>query len=246
MLGTRLFVPVNCDAIIQQHSGSWVDEAPFLLWEIGPRLVIEHWMDILYKSNDTMTLWLESPDEPLTSFVTGIFPLCRRAQVQNGVPKEPTVACTFLDTDGRITIRRGHALTSCLPDQPASRTWFALVKRWLLELQSKGTPIPELEKMIAPGVFIGHHCRISKHTQFIAPCWVGSGATISGATIGPNAVIGENAVISPGARIVESYVMSGTFVDANAELTGMVAGPRRILDHATGSGVSALENSASF
>ena len=43
-----------CDAIIPNQAALWVDDRPFLLWEIGPRRVIEHWMDTLFRSNATL------------------------------------------------------------------------------------------------------------------------------------------------------------------------------------------------
>ena len=75
---------------------------------------------------------------------------------------------------------------------------------------------------------------ISKDTTFLPPCWVGTGSTISGATIGPNTVVGENCVIASGVRIEDSYVLSNTFIPSNAQLSGVVAGVGGILTHATG------------
>ncbi|WP_461783465.1 hypothetical protein [Prosthecobacter sp.] len=223
-----------CDAIIPNQPALWVDDLPFLLWEIGPRRVIEHWMDTLFRSNATLRIWLEQPDDMLYSFVCETFPLNRRAQVFSGTPSSRPEACTFLDSKGGIVIRRGPQITPYLPRQAVTRTWFAMVRQWLNDLVANGSQSPELEQQIAPGVFIGHHCSISKDTTFLPPCWVGTGSTISGATIGPNTVVGENCVIASGVRIEESYVLSNTFIPSNAQLSGVVAGVGGILTHATG------------
>jgi hypothetical protein len=223
-----------CDAIIPNQPAPWVDDRPFLLWEIGPRRVIEHWMDALFRSNATLRIWLEQPDEMLYAFVCETFPLNRRAQVFSGTPSSRPEACTFLDSKGGIVIRRGPQLTPYLPRQAATRTWFAMSRHWLTDLAANGSQSPELEQQIAPGVFIGHHCSISKDTKLLPPCWIGTGSTISGATIGPHTVVGENCVIAGGAQVVESYVLSDTFVPASAQWSGVVAGPGGILSHATG------------
>lgn len=204
---------------------SWVDDTPFLLWEIGHRVLVEHWMEHLFRSNAELNIWLEVPDERLFNFVSETFPLNRRVQVQLGAPKSRPEACTFFDAKGSIVVRRGPQLTSCLPRQSAIKTWFAIVKRWLAELQASGTQVPELETQVSPGVFVGHHCSISRDTELIAPCWVGRGVTICGSRVGPNAVVGENSVITRGTRITESYVLSNTVVGPDLALNGLVAGP---------------------
>ena len=224
-----------CDAIIPSQPALWLEDKSFLLWEIGQRCVIEHWMDSLFRSNATLRLWLEEPDELLFSFVSETFPLNRRVLVQTGAPSSRPEACTFLDSKGGIIIRRGPQLTPYLPRQAPARTWFAMVRNWLLELQTQGSQVPELESQISPGVFVGHHCSISKGTTFLAPCWVGSGSTIVGATIGPYAAVGENCVITRGARIAETYLLRDTYVAPGMQMTGVAAGPTGIIAHATGS-----------
>ena len=225
---------MKCEAVIPYQPTAWVADTPFLLWEIGQRLLIEHWLENLFRSNAELNIWLEAPDEALFTFVCDTFPLNRHVQVQVGAPKSPPEACVFFDANGNSIIRRGPRLTSYLPRQAATKTWFAIVKRWLAELHTTGTQVPELEKQIAPGVFVGHHCIISPDTKFIAPCWVGSGATIRGASIGPNVVIGEGAVVTRGATLTESYVLRHSVVGPDLQLNGIVVGPHRSLVIATG------------
>lgn len=226
---------MNADAILYDHPAVLLHGESFFLWEIGQRRVIDHWMDHLFRSNVSLTLWLKKNDEPLMAYVSDTFPLCKRAAVNAGLPEAATDACTFVDAEGSIQLQRGSALVSCLPpDQPVTKTWFAMVKKWLLELQKFGTQLPELETQIAPGVIVGHHCSISKDTVLNAPCWIGSGCTISGATIGPNAVIGEDCVIAPGAHVTESYVLSRGYVRPNTKLDGVIFSDRKSFDHATG------------
>ena len=225
---------MKCDAIIPAQTARWADNVPFLLWEVGQRVLVEHWMNVLFRCNAELRLWMEEPDEQLFAFICDTFPLNRRVQIEVGAPRSRPEACTFFDAKGNILMRRGPQLTPCLPRQSALVTWFEMVKRWLEELQTSGSQVPELETQIAPGVFVGHHCEISKHTQFIAPCWVGSGATVRGAVVGPYAVIGEDAVVAAGVLISESYVLSRSFVGADAVMRGQVAGPLGRLEISSG------------
>lgn len=225
---------MNADAILHAQPSALLNHEPFFLWEIGQRRVIEHWMEHLFRSNATLTLWLENNDDALAAYVRDTFPTCKRAEVKTGLPEAATDACTFVNAEGAIQLQRGTAIVPCLPDQPVTKTWFAMVRRWLLDLQKLGTQLPELETQIAPGVIIGHHCSISKDTVFNAPCWIGSGSTISGATIGPNTVIGEECVIAAGTHITESYVLSRSFIRPNTRLEGVVATSKTFVDHATG------------
>ena len=221
-------------AIIDRLPHQWVDDTPFLLWEIGMKTVLEHWVDTLYDTNDRLVLWLDEIDSRLLNFANETFPLCRNVTVRIGVPETGVEGHTFLDTSGNIVRQPGARLTNYLPQQPAPATWFSLVRNWLETLRTKGSVTPEIERETQPGIFFGHHCRISPEAEFTAPCWIGSGATIGAAHIGPYAVVGEDAIVSSTTRVAESYVLRNTFVGEHLALDGVVAGGGQLLDHRTG------------
>ncbi len=226
---------MRCDALVHRHPHHWVDEAPFLLWEIGSQTVLDHWVDFLYESNSRIVLWLEEVDSRILTFVNETFPLSRNTTIRIGLPTAAAECCTFLDASGDILIRRGEELRNYLPpNEPASRVWFEMVKKWLGRLQENGTNAPEIEEEIRPGVFVGHHCHISHDSELVGPCWIGSYSTITGAKIGPHAVVGENCLISPGCRITNSYVLKHTFLGEHLMLDGLVAGRTGILHHHSG------------
>ena len=226
---------MRCDALVHGHPHNWIDEAPFLLWEIGSKTVIEHWVDVLYESNSRMVLWMEEVDSRILTFVNETFPLCQNTTIRIGRPAAAKECCTFLDNDGAFIAQRGKELRNYLPpNEPASRIWFKVVKNWLTGLQEKGSNAPEIDEEVSPGVFVGHHCRISRDTELVPPCWIGSYSTISRARIGPCSVIGENCIISPGTRIAESYILKNTFLGENLTLEGLVAGINGILHHHSG------------
>ena len=224
---------MRCASLIDRQPHPWVDDQPFLLWEIGMKTILEHWADHLYETNHRMILWLDEIDSRVLNFVNGTFPLYRNVTIRIGVPEGAMECCTFIDADGNIVLRPGAELMRYLPAQPASRTWFRLVGKWLGNLRDKGSAVPELEREIQPGVFVGHHCRIAHGTEFIAPCWIGSGSEISAARIGPGAVIGENSIVSHGTTVADSYVLRNTFVGRHLTLGGVVAGNGKLLDHQT-------------
>lgn len=223
-----------CDALIPNQPCQWVEDRPFLLWDVGPRNVLEHWMAALFRMNATLRLWLEEPDEEVYDFVCSTFPLSRRVQADTGPPAPGAEACVFLDCSGQLITRRGSRLTSCLPRQPVSRTWFAMVRRWLDDMQTAGSQTPELERCVAPGVHVGHHCDISPDTTLIAPCWIGSRCTIRGATLGPYTVVSDDCVIARGAQVAHTYLTAGAIVPPRARMTGLAAGPGGVIAHATG------------
>lgn len=224
---------MRCASLIDRQPHLWVDDSPFLLWEIGMKNTLEHWSDQLYETNHRMVLWLDEIDSRVLNFVSGSYPLCRNVTIRIGVPQGVMECCTFIDPEGNIVLKPGSELIRYLPDQPAARTWFRLARKWLDRLREKGSTTPELEREIKPGVFVGHHCRISPTTEFTAPCWIGSGAEISGARIGPYAFVGENAIVSRGTAVMESYVLRDTFVGEHLTLGGVVVGNGKLLDHQT-------------
>lgn len=232
---------MRCHAIIDRLPHQWVDDSPFLLWEIGMKTVLEHWADSLYESNDRLVLWLEEIDSRLLNFANETFPLCRNVIVRIGVPDPGIEWGTYIDASGTIVRQPGPVATNYLPPQPAPATWFNLVRNWLERLRTKGSMTPELEREIQPGVFIGHHCRISPKAELIAPCWVGSGSTVEAARIGPHAVIGEGAIVSRRTRVANSYVLRDTFIGEHLSLDGVVAGESQLLDHRTGVAATILD-----
>lgn len=222
------------DAFLLAQPNQRINGQPFFLWEIGQRLVIDHWMDHLFRSNATLSLWQEQPDPALRRHVEGIFPLCLRAEVHDQLATSVREICCHLTPDGQIKLQRGSEPIPCLPDQPITRSWFAMVQRWLGEFQRFGTQLPELETQISPGVIIGHHCKIAKHTVFHAPCWIGSGCTIEAAEIGPNTAIGENCSVAAGSEVRNSYLLSHTHLGPNLRLDGVIASPGQWFDHQSG------------
>jgi acetyltransferase-like isoleucine patch superfamily enzyme len=212
----------------------WVDDTPFLLWEIGMKTVVEHWADTLYATNQRMILWLEEVDPRVITFVNEMFPLCRNVTIRIGVPTGDAESCTYIDSGGQVVITPGAPLTKYLPDQPAVTTWFNMVNLWLSRLANLGSGTPELESEIRPGVFVGHHSRISPKAELVGPCWIGAGSTVGAARIGPNAIVGEGCVISAGAAIAESYVLRDTFIGEGLSLHELVAGHGNFLHHRRG------------
>ena len=226
---------MKCDALIHGQPDNWLEETPFLLWEIGGKTVIEHWVDVLYESNIRMVLWLEEVDARILTFVNGTFPLSRNTAIRIGLPEMAPGVCTYLDEDGKIVTKPVEKLRSYLPPgEVTSRIWFKMVRNWLADLQKKGSNAPELDEEIQPGVFVGHHCKISRRAELIPPCWIGSSSTIGDAQIGPFAIIAENCFISSGTRVTESYVLRNTFLGERLTLDGLVAGRNGILRHRTG------------
>ena len=225
---------MRCHAIIDQATHRWVNDTPFLLWEVGMKTVLDHWADTLYARNDRMILWLEEIDSRVLNFANETYPLCRNVTIRIGVPEHGIECCTFLDAQGNIVFRPGVALSNYLPAQAAPTTWFNLVRRWLENLSVSSSITPELEEEIRPGVFVGHHCRIAPDARLHAPCWIGSGATIGAAEIGPYAVVGEGSVVARRTSVVESYVLRDTYVGEHLTLAGVAAGNDQLLDHRSG------------
>lgn len=234
---------MRCASIIDRQPHHWVDDQPFLLWEIGMKTILEHWADQLYETNHRLVLWLDEIDSRVLNFVSGTFPLYQNVTIRIGVPTGAVECCTFIDDEGNIVVRPGTELTRYLPSRPAAATWFKMVKRWLDSLKAKGSVAPELEREIQPGVFVGHHCRIASDTEFIGPCWIGSGCEITGARIGPYTVVGDNAIVCRGTTLVETYILRDTFVGENLALSGVIVGNEKLLDYHTGVRTSIYDRS---
>lgn len=227
---------MNCDTIVHRHPARWVEESvPLLLWELGPHTVVQHWVNVLFDSKGKLILWLEEADPLLVAFLNATFPLSERSEVRLGPP--PGIAgdaSTCIEESGKISIRLGEVARRYIPDQDPLKTWFSMLKKWLLDLQNKGSAAPEIERELQPGVFVSDHCWVSPQAVFHPPCWIGSRTDIGHCVIGPNATVGANCIVAHGARIAESSVLSNTYIGAGFVLDGLVAGNNRVIQHQTG------------
>lgn len=234
---------MNYEAVISCTPVPWPGGHSFLLQEVGPKKVIEHWSDALTEASHSLTLCMKEPDHALLDYISSSFPLSKRVSIRLNVPSEAAEGCSYFENDGSIKIRSGETLQPFLPASNPAEVWFRVVKRWLEELETKGSSLPEIETQPTPGVVVGHHCRISPDTQLIPPCWIGNRATLRSCTIGPFAAVGEKSIVSQKTRITNSYVKGGTFVGEGLCLDGLVVGGKRILEHSTGRAAQIIDPS---
>ncbi len=77
----------------------------------------------------------------------------------------------------------------------------------------------------AGAVVVAPDAKIDEGVTIEGPCFIGSGVTIKrGATVGPYSVIGAHSHLAEGAVVTGAILWPNTWVDAEARLTGTLAG----------------------
>ncbi len=122
-----------------------------------------------------------------------------------------------------------------LPDAPLFESYagfFQALQRWqtLAHQHRVGT------REIAPGIWVGLHCKIDASARLIAPCWLGENVWVrANATVGANAIVEDSALVDHNAEAVRSWIGPWTYVGGFTHVNQSLAWGDGLLNHATGS-----------
>ena len=204
---------------------------PFVLWPVGPKPLLAHWMDEAVRRNVAEVVII-AHDRPhlVRAALAGGHYWSRAVRVLSQRRADTPADCVRLEG---------------LPGQPplpAVATPAALLGRWL-ELQhawlaSRQSGDISIDRHLPPGAWIGPLARVSPRARLIAPCWVGARAQIgANAVIGPNTLVGERSVVDDGAIVREAAVLAESYVGPKVNLHRMIAAGAVLLDAARGTRV---------
>jgi hypothetical protein len=204
---------------------------PFVLWPVGPKPLLAHWMDEAVRRNVAEVVII-APDRPhlVRAALAGGHYWSRAVRVLPQRGAEAPADCARLDG---------------LPGQPSLppvATPAALLARWL-ELQhawlnSRHSGEISIDRHLPPGAWIGPLAQVHPKARLIAPCWVGARALIgAGVVLGPNALVGERSVVDDGAIVREAAVLAESYVGPRVNLHRMIAAGAVLLDAARGTRV---------
>lgn len=205
---------------------------PFVLWPVGPKPLLAHWMDEAVRRNvvEVVVIAADRPHLVRAALAGGHY-WSRAVRVLPVRPPETPADCQRADT---------------LPDGPAPGPigtpgellahWLALQHAWLAGRKAKEVSVDRLQP---PGAWIGPHTRVHAKARLLAPCWIGARAEIgAGAVIGPNALVGERSVVEAGAIVREAAVLAESYVGPKVNLHRMIAAGGLLLDAARGTRVA--------
>jgi hypothetical protein len=205
---------------------------PFVLWPIGPKPLLAHWMDEAVRRNVAEVVII-APDRPhlVRAALAGGHYWSRAVRVLPQRVDDAPAACVRLDT---------------LPGMPlpaAVDTPVTLLARWLelqfVWLSSRQSGEISIDRFLPPGTWIGPLAQVHPKARLIAPCWIGARARVgAGANVGPNALIGERSVVDDGALVRDAAVLAESYVGPKVNLHRMIAAGAVLLDAARGTRVT--------
>jgi len=204
---------------------------PFVLWPVGPKPLLAHWMDEAVRRNVAEVV-IVAPDRPhlVRAALAGGHYWSRAVCVlpQRGAEAPAGIEC--LD-------RLPGQPAAVVVDTPAAllARWFELQQAWLASRQSGEISI---DRHLPPGAWIGPLALVHPKARLIAPCWIGARAQVgAGAVIGPNALVGERSIVDDGAIVREAAVLAESYVGPKVNLHRMIAAGAVLLDAARGTRV---------
>jgi len=205
--------------------------SPFVLWPVGPRPLLAHWMDEAVRRN-VAAVCIIAEDRPH---------LVRAELGGGGYWSRKITVLSQRPANAPSTIERMTGLPGT-PDAAAPTDSAGLLRHWLaLQLQWVGSLAEgrvSIESMVAPGIWLGVKTRIHPTAKLTAPCWIGTHTEIgANSQIGPGAAVGDHCVIDDGASVEDGAVLPGTYVGARLNLRHMIADGAVLLDAARGSRV---------
>lgn len=90
-------------------------------------------------------------------------------------------------------------------------------------LTRKGGSLIVMGKELREGVWVGAGSKIHTSCTIIAPVYIGSQVNLGeGCVVGPHCEIGDGCIIDEGSSIINSSVLSGSYVGKNLEVRGCV------------------------
>jgi hypothetical protein len=209
---------------------------PFVLWPVGARPLIAHWMDDAV-ARGARHVRILAPDRPTLLrdyFSAGDYWSCQIEVLSTRPPDWPE-GVEVLD----------HLPGTAAPARPADAA--ALVARWLeLNLhwaRERPTASVSIDRRLPGGGWIGPKARIHPAAILTAPFWIGAYAEIGArARIGPDGIVGESCVIDEEAEIVGGAALAGTYVGQHVSLRDKIADGGVLLDVKRGCRVEIGEN----
>jgi carbonic anhydrase/acetyltransferase-like protein (isoleucine patch superfamily) len=213
MAAARLIAPD-----LQGSDTLWRSHRPFVLWPVGPRPLLAHWMDEMVRRGvrEVEILAADRPAE-VRAFVGDGGYWSRKVSVA-ACPSEPAPGPgdeVMLGLPGGAAAARPADAAALL------RHWLRLHEEW-----AAGAEVGEKSvlRRLPSGAIVGPHARLADDVRVEPPCWVGERATVGrGARLGPGAFVGERCVIGDGCQVARSVVLPDTFVGDRVGLDGCVA-----------------------
>ena len=197
---------------------------PFVLWPVGPRPLLAHWMDEA-AARGARQVRILSPDRPTMLrdfFAAGDYWSCQ-IEVLSAPPADWPAEAEVLD-------HFPHTAAAPQPGDAAS-----LVSRWLdlnlVWIRRRPTGGVNIDHPHPTGGWIGPKARLHPSAVLTAPFWIGAEAEVGAhARIGPDALVGESCIIDEDAEIVGGAALRSTYVGQHVSLRDKIADGGVLLD----------------
>ena len=197
---------------------------PFVLWPVGPRPLLAHWMDEAV-TRGARSVRILSPDRPNALrefFAAGDYWSCA-VEVLSSRPADWPADADVLD----------HLPRTAAPNPPADaaaliRRWLELNLQWIRDRPEGGITIDQRHPA---GGWVGPKARLHPAAVLTAPFWIGARTEIGArARIGPDVVVGASCVVDEDAEIVGGAALEGTYVGQHVSLRHKIADGGVLLD----------------
>lgn len=194
----------------------WGRPDPFVLWPVGGRSLLEHWLDAVVGWG-WKTVDIYAPDRP---------EMIRR-HLEGGsywslrITVHPSVFAGGSDKDVRKICGWPNGSEQS-PQSPAEllQCWLALHQAWLEGIDPK---VPRLEQQRGPGVWISPQAKVDATAVLHGPVWIGTGAEIgSGVELGPQAFVGAGAVLDEGVTARRCWIGPATYAGRHTQLEDVI------------------------
>ncbi len=215
----------------------WRHPLPFVLWPIGSKSLLAHWMDEAVQRNASKVV-IYAPDRPaeIRKHLEGGHYWSKAIEIVP-VPLESASARNAIRLDG---------LPGSPPHDPVStpegllRRWLDLQAQWLLARDSQKVTI---DVATVPQGWLGPGVIVHPKAELRPPYWIGA-RTIIGAQchIGPMAIIHPGCLLDTRVEVDHAIILPDTYLGRNTRLHEAAAQGRVLIDIKRASRVEITES----
>jgi len=203
----------------------WRHPLPFVLWPIGPKSLLAHWMDEAVRRSVSRVV-IYAPDRPAEI----------RQHLEGGHYWSKAVEIIPVAREGISApnaIRLDGLPWSSVPEPVSSaegllQRWHDLQAQWLEARQSKDVAI-DVER--EPQGWVGPGAIIHPNAEMRPPYWIGSRAIIGAkCRIGPMAIIHPGCLLDTRVEVKRAIVLPDTYLGQNTRLHEAAAQGNVLID----------------
>jgi len=215
----------------------WCNPLPFVLWPVGSKSLLAHWMDEAVRRNVAKVV-IYAPDRPaeFRSHLEGGHYWSKAVEIMP-IARESAAPAGAIRLDGLPFSPASTPVTSA---QGLLQRWLKLQEEWLLARRSEDVAI---DVEFVPQGWLGPGAIVHPKAELRAPYWIGAKSIIGAkCRVGPMALIHPGCLLDTRVEVEKAVVLPDTYMGQNTRVNESAAQGAVLIDIKRGIRVEITES----